>query len=296
MTNPASVDNALPPVIDTHQHLWDLNRFRLPWLTSEDVPALRRSFVMSDYLEAVRGAGVVKTIYMEVDVAPEQQPAEADYVLDLCQRDDNPMVGAVISGRPGTPGFAPYVRRYAASTYLKGVRQVLHSAATPAGFALAPAYVDSLRLLGDLGLCFDLCLRPEDLQDAVQLADLCPGTRFILDHCGNMSVTSRDAELRQRWQSSVLELAQRPNVVCKVSGIVTTAQPDWAPADLAPNMNFVMETFGEDRVMFAGDWPVCTLRSTLGRWISALDAITADRSPTFRRKLFHDNAVAFYGL
>lgn len=286
----------LPPIVDTHQHLWDLDRFTLPWHAVEDVPPLRRSFVMSDYLQAVEGLNVVKTVYMEVDVAPEQRDAEADYVLDLCARPDNPMCGEVISAHPGTPEFDPYVRQYAANPFVKGVRQVLHVPSTPPGFCLSPAFSDSIRLLGELGLSFDLCMRPGELHDAVRLVDACPSTRFIVDHCGNMSVTSRDAELRDRWQSGLRELATRPNTVCKISGIVVTANLDWAPADLAPNFDFAMNAFGEDRVMFAGDWPVCTLRTTLPRWISALDAITGDRSPDFRRKLFHDNAVEFYRL
>ena len=108
------------PIIDTHQHLWDLKKFTLPWHAAEDVPALRRSFVMSDYLEATKGLNVVKTVYMEVDVAPEQQVAEADYVTDLCQRGDNPMKAAVVSGRPGTPGFEPYVRKLPRTSSSRG--------------------------------------------------------------------------------------------------------------------------------------------------------------------------------
>jgi L-fuconolactonase len=286
----------LPPIVDTHQHLWDLRRLTLPWHDVEDVPTLRRTFLMEDYLRAVEGLNVVKTVYMEVDVAPEQRAAEADYVLDLCTRPDNPMCGAVISARPGTSEFEPYIRRYAANSFVKGVRQVLHVPSTPPGFCLNPAFVDSIRLLGHLGLSFDLCMRPGELHDAVRLVDGCPETRFIVDHCGNMSVTCGDADLRARWQSGLQELAARPNVVCKISGIVVTARLDWTPADLAPNMNFTIDAFGEDRILFAGDWPVCTLRTTLARWISALNAITADRSITFRRKLFHDNAVKFYKL
>ena len=101
------------PIIDTHQHLWDLTKFKLPWHKGDDTKPLQRSFVMSDYLEATKGLNVVKTVYMEVDVEPDQQMAEADYVTDLCKRDDNPMAAAVVSGRPGTPGFEPYIRRLA---------------------------------------------------------------------------------------------------------------------------------------------------------------------------------------
>src|SRR5438128_1077002 len=81
-----------PAIVDTHQHLWDLSRFRLAWLSG--APAINRSFVMKDYQEATAGLNVRKTVYMEVDVEPSQQVEEAEYVIDLCQRHDNPMAAA----------------------------------------------------------------------------------------------------------------------------------------------------------------------------------------------------------
>lgn len=284
------------PIIDTHQHLWDLKKFTLPWHAAEDVPALRRSFVMSDYQDATRGLNVVKTVYMEVDVAPEQQMAEADYVIDLCQRGDNPMKAAVVSGRPGTAGFDAYIRKIAQSKYIKGIRQVLHGPSTPAGFCLQPKFVESIQLLGELGLSFDLCVRSGEVIDAVRLVDQCPKTRFVLDHCGNMSVTSADVAARAKWLEGMKEMAARKNTVCKISGIVVTANKDWKSADLAPNINDTMNLFGEDRILFAGDWPVCTLKATFAQWVAALKEIVQNRSATFQRKLFHDNAAKFYGI
>ena len=138
----AEENSTMFPLVDTHQHLWDLTKFRLPW--HKKVPAMAKSHVMSDYFAATADLGsfpgpggqkvpgrVVKTLYMEVDVAPEQQNAEADYVIDLCRRADNPMVGAVISGRPGSEAFAAYIKRFQDSAYIKGVRQVLHGDDTP---------------------------------------------------------------------------------------------------------------------------------------------------------------------
>lgn len=291
----APVTDSLP-IIDTHQHLWDTTKFTLPWHKGDDTKPLQRSFVMSDYLEATKGLNVVKTVYMEVDVAPEQQVAEAEYVIDLCQRGDNPMQAAVISGRPGTPGFEPYIRKLAQSKYIKGVRQVLHGDSNPPGQCLQPKFVESIQLLGELGLSFDLCLRSGEVLEAVKLVDQCPKTRFILDHCGNMSVTSTDAAARAKWLQGMKEMAARKNTVCKVSGIVVTANKDWKPDDLAPNINDTLNTFGDDRVMFAGDWPVCTLRASFAQWVAALKQIVKDRPLAFQKKLFHDNAAKFYGI
>ena len=287
----AEADQAIP-IVDTHQHLWDLRRFRLPWV--EKGSKLDRNHVMSDYLAAVQGLNVVKTVYMEVDVDPAQQPAEADYVVGLCQRADNPMVAAVISGRPASDAFGKYIRRYKDSAYIKGVRQVLHGSGTPAGYCLNKKFIAGVRLLGDLGMSFDLCMRPGELLDGARLADACPGTRFILDHCGNAPVQDRDLS---QWRKGIAEVARRKNTVCKVSGIVAGARPKgWTAADLTPAINYTREVFGPDRVMFGGDWPVCTRTATLRQWVEALKQIVRDRPRSEQRKLFYENAVAFYGL
>lgn len=284
------------PIIDTHQHLWDLTKFNLPWTKGNEI--LGKSFVMSDYSAATKGLNVVKTVYMEVDVHPSQQVQEAEYVIDLCTRNDNPMVAAVISGRPASAGFKDYITKYKDSPYIKGVRQVLHGDGNPAGFCLDPQFVRSVQLLGDMGKSFDLCLRPGELLDGDKLVAQCPNTRFVVDHCGNGGVQEKDPAKIKLWKDGMKALAQRANTVCKISGIIVTAPEKWTAADLEPNMRFSMETFGPDRSMFAGDWPVCTLRATFRQWVEALQQIcrNMNMSTENQRKLFHDNAVRFYGL
>jgi len=294
----APKETAMLPIVDTHQHLWDLTKFRLPWLKEGD--ALNESHVMSDYLKATAGLNVVRTVYMEVDVAPEQQTEEAEYVIDLCKRADAPMAAAVIGGRPASDAFPKYIGQFKDSAYIKGVRQVLHADSTPPGYCLDDRFIKGVRLLGDLGKRFDLCMRAKELTDAAKLIDACPGTRFILDHCGNADVRAVGAGSPRpyaQWQKDIGEVAKRKNVVCKVSGIVATAEPGkWRADDLAPIINHTMDVFGPDRVMFGGDWPVCTKTATYKQWVEALKEIVADRTPEAQKKLFHDNAVRFYGL
>lgn len=286
----AAEEKGLLPIIDPHQHLWDLSKFKLPWL--KDVKALAQSYLPADYAKATAGLSVVKTVYMEVDVAPEQQVAEAEYVLGLCRQPESKMAGAVISGRPDSEEFAAYIRRFKDDKHLKGVRRVLHVPETPAGFCLGKQFVKSVQLLGELGLRYDLCVRPEDLPDATKLIEACPGTRFVLDHCGNAKWKDHE-----QWKKDIAELAKRKNVVGKISGIVAQGKPGkWTPDDLAPVIKHTMTVFGPDRVMFAGDWPVCTLAASFKEWVDALKTIVADRPRAEQKKLFHDNAVRFYEL
>ena len=282
------------PIVDTHQHLWDLDRFKLAWMTPGEEP-LGKSYRPSDYAEATKGLDVVKSIYMEVDVVPEQQVAEAEYVLDLIRKGGTPMVAAVISGRPNSEGFPAYLDRFKGEKAIKGVRQVLHAPSTPAGYCLDPAFVRGIRTLGDRGLSFDLCMRAPELPDAAKLIESCPGTRFIVDHCGNEPVFEKD---HSGWKRDLDAIAAKGDrVVCKVSGIVASAKGHpWTADDLAPIVNHVLDSFGPDRVMFGGDWPVCTLAASYRQWVEALRSIVKNRPEPEQQKLFHDNAVRFYGL
>lgn len=293
-----------PPIIDTHQHLWDLSRFHLPWLKPGE--PLNRSFVTKDYLAAARGLNIVKAVYMEVALEPNEQLAEAEFVIELCRNKTGPTVAGVIAGQLGAPGFAPYIRRFQDSPFIKGVRQILRPPRIKQGFAEDKEFVRDLRLLGELGMSFDLCMPANLLSEGIKLVDFCPDTRFIVDHCGNADPKAfgrseaaggtASCDPRQ-WRRAMASLAGRKNTVCKISGIISQVDPKrWSPEDLTPIVNHCLEVFGPDRAMFAGDWPVCTRGATLSQWVTTLKEIVADRRESEQRKLFHDNALRFYGL
>jgi L-fuconolactonase len=282
----------MPPVIDTHQHLWDLAKLRLPWTANS--PQMNRNYTMADYLAATAGIPIVKSVYLEVDVDPAQQQAEADYVVELCRKKEGPLAAAVISGRPADEGFRKYIGPYKNHPYVRGVRQVLHGPDTPPGYCLQKPFVAGIQYLGELGLSFDICVRAAELPDAARLIDACPGTQFILDHCGNANVQAPD---HTAWQRDMADVAKRKNVVVKISGIIASAKPgEWKVEQLAPIVNHTLDVFGPDRVMYGGDWPVCTLVASYKQWFDALNQIVGNRPQAEQRTLFHDNAVKHYRL
>jgi predicted TIM-barrel fold metal-dependent hydrolase len=246
---------AMPPVIDTHQHLWDLSKVKLAWLKPGSV--YDASFTPKEYAEATAGLNVIKAVYMEVDVVPEHKQVEADYVVGLCESGKTPTCAAVLGGNPAGEGFAKYAGQFKGSKYVKGIRQVLHADSTPAGYCLRPEFVKGVQLLGELGLSFDLCVRPAELPDFAKLVDQCPGTRFILDHCGNPQAKFTN-EQWDTWRRDMGEMAKRKNLVCKVSGFLANGweKGKWTPEGIAPAVNGTIDAFGGDRVMFGGDWPV----------------------------------------
>ena len=129
------------------------------------------------------------------------------------------------------------------------------------------------------------------------LARRFPSVTIVLNHLGGkVTPETVPPSAMAEYKRNIEEIAGCENVVCKISGIVVTANENWKPQDLAPNMLFCMETFGEDRAYFAGDWPVCRLRATFRQWVDALKWIVRDRPVAFQKKLFHDNATRFYRL
>lgn len=283
------------PIIDTHQHLWDLTIQNIPWLAGDG--PLSRKFMLADYEHDAQGLNITQTVYMEVDVAPSERSREAERVLALCRDPQSPLAGAVIGGNPLEPLFDYYAKYFAVDPYVKGVRQVLHGGLKP-GTCLDPQFVANVQRLGAHDLIFDLCMRPGELEDAAQLVRQCPDTRFVLDHCGNPDIHADPASPEhQNWQRGIAELARLPNVVCKISGIVAQVKSGERPdLLLAPFVGECARAFGPDRIMFASDWPVCTLGATLRGWVEALQTITKDWRSEDKRKLFHDNAQRFYKL
>lgn len=277
-------------IVDTHQHLWDLDLYRYSWLDS--FPTLNRSFRMRDYREATQGLGIIKTVHVEADVDEFQMLAETEHRLNLAGQHDNPLEGIVACGRPENADFKSYLDKIAGHPRLKGIRRVLHT--QPDELGQRKLFIEHVAALGDYGLSFDICVLERQLPIAINLVSKCPDVTFILDHCGVPRVKER---ILDPWRKDIAEIGQFPNVYCKVSGLVAYADPArWSVADLRPYVDHVLSCFGWDRVMFGSDWPVCTLSASCKQWVQALGAIAEKAGETNRRKLFHDNAIAVYRL
>jgi L-fuconolactonase len=292
-------------IIDTHQHLWVREKINPPWLSTAP-EVLRHDYGNAEYQSATTGLNV-KAIYMEVDVAPKDHVKEADDVVAQCRAGNTPTVAATIGGRPASNDFESYVRRYAGNGIVKGLRQVLHGESTPPGFCLSPEFVRGMRTLGKHGLNFELTMRPTELRDGAKLIKECPDTRFVLDHCGNGDPKAFDPKLGpglkrsctpDEWKRGIDAVAaSRADVMCKISGIVAFVPPGkWQAEDLAPVVNHCLDTFGPDRVLFGGDWPVCLLGGPVRGWVEALKQIISSRPASEQRKLWSGNAAKYYRL
>lgn len=272
-------------IVDTHLHLVYKDRFSYPWL--EGAAALNRQWTAEDYFAAAERLGIESALHMEVDVAERDMEAETRFVVGAHPR----IVGAIASARPESPDFPAFLDRLLAIDGVRGIRRILHT--SPDELSTSETFAGNIRRLGDAGLPFDLCVLARQLPVGRELAEKCPDTQFVLDHCGVPDVAGKALD---PWRADIEALAALPNVAAKISGVVAYARADWTINDLRPFVEHVIESFGWDRVVWGSDHPVCTLTANLERWVETTQEIVAGASADEQARLFHRNAERIYHL
>ncbi len=285
MTHPISI-------IDAHVHLWNPEHFRMAWLDND--PLLNHSYTLETYTEHTKELPIEAMIFMECGVEPQYALLEAQWAAQCVQQD--PRLQGIVAAAPLEYGsrLQAYLEALTQTgSLLKGVRRNLQDE-HDSSFCLQPAFIEGVQLATSYQFSIDLCIRHWQMPAVIELVRRCPDTQFILDHLGKPEVHSHTLE---PWSLHIRKLAALPNISCKISGLVTEADPEtWNEADLAPYIALVLEVFGEDRVIFAGDWPVMLLASTYRRWVETLQHLSSSLSLTAQHKLWSENARRLYRL
>ncbi|RRI07970.1 amidohydrolase [Mesorhizobium tamadayense] len=277
-------------IVDTHLHLIDKTALRYPWLSG--VPALDRDFSQDEYSTEARRAGIELALHMEVDVDPADIAAETTHVEGLSKKPGSLVRGAIVSCRPEEAGFAAWLDKVKADPFVKGFRRVLH--VVPDDVSEGALFRENIKRIAGSGLTFDLCVLPRQMKQAIALVDLAPDVQFVLDHCG---VPDIKGKAEHPWREQIAEIARRPNVVGKISGVVAYADPAiWTAETLRPYVEHTIGSFGWDRVVWGSDWPVCTLGGGLLGWVAATHALLAGASETERARLLSGNAKKLWRL
>jgi L-fuconolactonase len=279
------------PIVDSHVHLYDVERFRYGWLA--EVPKLNRTNLLEDFDQARGLVEVDKIVFAEVAIDPGLHIAEAEFVQKLADRDRR--LCGMVAHAPLEKGPAVEADLVALkkNPILRGIRRLIQSERDPA-FCLEPAFIEAVKLLPRYGLSFDICVKHWALVYGIELARRCPEVTFILDHIGKPDIRNG---LREPWWGQIREMAHLPNVVCKVSGVITEADhTHWNKDDVKPYIAHVLETFGFDRVMYGSDWTVAELTHAYPTFVEILDEVVAGASESDRRKLYRDTAISVYRL
>jgi len=220
---------------------------------------------------------------------------QADYIADLAAND--PLILGMVAYAPLE--YGDQVRVYLDSLMtrgplIKGIRRGLPDPAD-ATFDMN-RFIQGIQILPEYGLSFDILGKgAPHLAMAVNIAQRAPDTSLILDHLLKPYIKEHQLE---PWRAQMTQLASLPNVSTKISGMATEADlNNWTAEDLKPYVDHALSVFGEDRVVFGGDWPpILTANSTYARWVHTLDDLTSGMGAVAQRKLFGDNARSFYRL
>lgn len=276
----------VPALFDTHLHLIIRRTLRYPLLAY--IPALNPEFHLERYQTEALRCGLDGALHMEVDVPEANIETETRHVEALAKRPGSPLRGAISSCRPERADFPAFLERQLADPFVRGFRRALHI--VPDELSLSPIFRANLARLGGTGRPFDLCVRQDQIDKAIALVDLCPDVQFVLDHCGGPAIKKR---AEHPWRKRIAEIALRPNVAVKISGLVAEG---WTVDDIRPYVEHAIGCFGWDRVVWGSDWPVCRRAGSLSTWVAATYAITGGCSESERARLFHENAHRIWRL
>jgi L-fuconolactonase len=279
------------PIIDSHVHLYDIARLRYGWLSR--APKINRTYLLPDF-DAARGpVEVDRIVFAEVAVDPGLHLQEAAFVQAMADKDKR--LAAMIAHAPVEKGAAIEDDLAALAKFptLRGIRRLIETEHDP-GICLEPGFLEGVRRVGRHGLTFDTCVKHWGMVFAIELARRCPEVQFVLDHIGKPGIRHG---LREPWWSQMRELAALPNVVVKLSGVITEADhATWKPADVKPYVAHTLECFGFDRCMYGSDWTVSEQTHRYPVWVQILDEVTAGATLEERRKLFRGTAARIYRL
>ena len=279
------------PIVDSHVHLYDPNWLSYGWL--QRAPKIDRRYDLGDFDRCRGPVEVEKLVFAEVWVDRRLHFAEAAWVQGLA--DGDPRLAGMIAHAPMEKGAAVEadLDRLMEYSSLRGIRRLIEIE-TDQSFCLQPGFLEALRLLPPRQLTFDICVKHWGLVFAIELARRCPEVSFVLDHIGKPGI--RDG-LVEPWKSQISRLAELPNVVCKLSGVITEADhAQWTKEQVRPYVEHVIDCFGFDRVMYGSDWTVSELTHDYPVWVAILDEITRGCSCNELQSLWRDTAIRTYRL
>jgi L-fuconolactonase len=249
---------------------------------------LKADHTPEDLRPHLQEAGIDGTVAVQA----RQMVQETDYLLDISHR-YNWVMGVVGWFDFNSESLEAQIEEYSSDPRLKGARELIHDMSDPE-YAVSKEHVRAIGLLGEYGLTYDLLLRPQHIEPATRLVDRYPEQPFVIDHIAKPNIAQQELS---PWRERMIEIGRRPNVYCKLSGMVTEAEwGSWTSRDFVPYMEICLEAFGPMRLMIGSDWPVCTLSGSYAAVMGIVRDFVGRLSESERRAILGETCVRFYGL
>jgi L-fuconolactonase len=273
--------------IDAHQHFWRYHPDPYSWITS-DMQVLQKDFLPPELAAILAEAELHGTIAVQA----RQDIEETRWLLELASA--NRFIRGVVGWVPlASPNCIRHLEEFLASGRLKGIRHFIQSEPDE-NFLEHEDFNCGLGELRKHGLVYEILIVERQMRAARRLVDRHPHQKFVLDHLGKPKIREG---LLDPWRRQIHELAQRPNVFCKLSGLVTEADlARWHSDDLQPYVETALEAFGPKRLMFGSDWPVCLLACSYRVWQETLARLLRQLSADEQAWIWGRTAEAVYAL
>ena len=273
--------------IDSHHHFWRYSQREYGWINTEKA-ALRRDFLPQDLKRELDVAGVDGVVSVHARQTVEETEVLFGYAAE------HSFIRGVVGWVPlADRAVGDDLARLAGNPVLKAVRHVVQDELDD-DFILGDDFNRGVGRLREFDLVYDILIYERHLPQTIQFIDRHPKQVFVLDHIGKPRI--RDGSFAA-WHEAMTRIAERPNVSCKISGMVTEADVlDWTEEQLRPYLDAVLETFGPNRLMFGSDWPVCLLGCSYGRWIGMVREFVSRLSDAEQAQILGQTASHIYKL
>ena len=276
-------------LLDTHQHLVYREKASYGW--TKDIPLLaEENFILDDYKTLTEGLDIGGTLFMETGVDDPDYQQETRFVKSLADNSDNGMIGLISSIRPESDEAFETWLEETIEMGVVGYRRILH--VMPDDTSQSDIFRKNVRKIGVSGKTFDICFLPGQLPIACKLAKACENTKLILNHCGVPDIAGDGLD---PWRQDIKALAQIPNVICKLSGLMAYCAPGTSSLEtIKPYVDHVLNCFGPNRMVWGSDWPVVNLAKGLPEWIAVTRKILGKLSADEASSIAYGTAQTVY--
>jgi L-fuconolactonase len=273
--------------IDAHQHFWNFDPVRDSWINDE-MAIIQRDFTPEDLQTQLRENNLDGSVLVQCD----QSEKENEFLLNHANNFEfiKGVVGWVDLQSEQVEDRLAY---YHSFNKMKGFRHILQGE-TERGMMLRPAFMNGISKLKKFDFTYDILIYPDQIQYIGEFVRAFPEQKFVIDHIAKPNIKEKSI---LEWKKGIEALAEYPNLVCKISGMVTEA--DWknrGKEDCNPYMDVVVATFGTKRIMFGSDWPVCLVAATYQQTMEIVVNYFSSFTETEKQDFFGLNAINFYNL
>jgi L-fuconolactonase len=274
-------------IVDSHQHFWQVGRFDYPWMSSE-VEVLYQDYLPPRIEPVLKENGVAQTVLVQASNSIE----ETRWMLALA--DEYPFIAGVVGWVDlRSREVDKQLDELTKYPKFKGVRHLVES--EPMNDWLAqPEVLSGLNELARYDVSYDLLVHTRHLKHVKTVAEHCPELRLVIDHLAKPPIASGETD---EWKREIREVANYPNIFCKLSGLVTEADWEkWQTEDLRPFIDYALEIFKPERLMYGSDYPVCLLAASYSRVKESFEKLLAELGDADQSRIFGENAAEFYRL